>query len=147
MGSPGRNSSLHSISFVICSAKSLRRIVWGNQPSPRWAAAPERRRTRPPDPDRWSRSLDGARRDGKLSGGPSRPVEDREVLGHRRRDAVDRLVEQPTPALVVRAHRVELLCDVSGTDAEYHPASRQYVESREFLRGPKWVSERSDIDV
>ena len=126
---------------------SLRRTVWGSQPSPAARGPAQRGRRRAPHPDRRPRLLHGPGGDAEIARRPARARQRRELLGQRRGQGVHGLVEL-RPALVERRpEEVELLVDVTRAHADDHPASRQHVERGELLGGPQRVPLGGDVDV
>ena len=69
------------------------------------------------------------------------------LVGHRRSEDVDGIVEEHPAAREVGAREGEFLLDVSSTDPPDRPATGQHIQRRHRLRGLERMAQRRDVDV
>ena len=148
MGTPPRSSWRSSRSWATWSRMSLRRTVWGSQPSPRCAARRNAARDDPPTQigGRGCWTGRGLRPDVHR-----RPARARAASGTRR-SRRRRWRRWPRPSAPPRSSKggpksVELLVDVPGPHADDDPAARQDVQGGELLGGAQRMALGRDVDV
>ena len=127
---------------------SLRRTVWGSQPSPAPRRPAQRGPGRAAHPDGRPGPLHGPGADAQLV----RPASaDPASVGYSSLSAAasaSMASSSPaTPLVEGRPEDVELLVDVAGPHADDHAAPRQDVQGGELLGGPQRVALGGDVDV
>ncbi len=147
MGAPPRRSWRSSLSWATWSRMSLRRTVWGSQPSPRCAARRNAAREDPPTQIGGLGCWTGRGDDAEIVRRPTRAGQGGVLVGERRPPWRRWPRRARPPLLEGRPEEVELLVDVPGTHADDHPSTRQHVQGGELLGGSQRVPLGRDVDV